>query len=148
VYPDLFNDFILQETTHHPIQIKSMGMTSFEVLDGGNVHMEYKEVKASSYELINSMHYHFFSWHEGNVVVDVYQTMSSSSSSSFMINSEDYFSSIPISNIVDVSGFHHCIEYLYYTMVGTSPCMSFHSTSICQVDGFLKYETQEACQEN
>ena len=33
-------------------------------------------------------------------------------------------------------------------MVGTSPCISFNSTSLSQVDGFLKYEPKETCQEN
>jgi hypothetical protein len=54
LYPDLFNGLTLQETTHHPIQINSMGMTPFEVLDGGDVHMEDREDKASSHELITT----------------------------------------------------------------------------------------------
>jgi hypothetical protein len=62
--------------------MNSIGMTPFEVLDGGNVHMEDREDKASSLELSTTMPYHPFSWDEGNVVANVYQTMSSSSSSS------------------------------------------------------------------
>jgi hypothetical protein len=35
LYPNLFNGLTLQETTHHPTQIDSMGLTPFEILDGG-----------------------------------------------------------------------------------------------------------------
>jgi hypothetical protein len=86
LYLDLFNGLILQEATHCPIQINSIGMTPFEVLDGGNVHMEDREDKASSHELSTTMPYQPFSWDEGNVVENVYQTMSSSFSSSFFIS--------------------------------------------------------------
>jgi hypothetical protein len=110
LYPDLFNGLILQEATHYPIQINSIGPTPFEVLDGGNVHMEDREDKASSHELSNFMPYQPFSWDEGNVVADVYQTMSSSISSSFFINRESSCSSNPLVEIVDVSGFHHCLK--------------------------------------
>jgi hypothetical protein len=48
------------------------------------VHMEDREDKASSHELSTTMPYQPFSWDEGNVVVDVYQMMSSSFSSSFL----------------------------------------------------------------
>jgi hypothetical protein len=95
LYPDLFNDFILQEATHCSIQINSKGMTPFEVLDGGDVHMEDREDKASSHELITTKPYQPFSWDEGNVVVDVYQTMSSPFSSSFLISRESSCSSNP-----------------------------------------------------
>jgi hypothetical protein len=138
LYPDLFNGLTLQETTHHPIQINSMGLTPFEVLDGGNVHMEDREDKASSHELITTMPYQPFSWDEGNVVANVYQTMSSSFSSSFLINRESSCSSIPLVDIVDTSGFHHCLEDFSYTMVGTSPCISFDSTSLSQVRWLLE----------
>jgi hypothetical protein len=86
LYLDLFNGLILQEATHCSIQVNSIGLTPFEVLDGGNVHMEDKEDKASSHELITTMPYDPFSWDEENVVVDVYQTMSSSSSSSIFLS--------------------------------------------------------------
>jgi hypothetical protein len=33
-------------------------------------------------------------------------------------------------------------------MVGTSPYISFDSTSLSQVDNFLKYEIEEACKDN
>jgi len=65
-----------------------------------------------------------------------------------MINSEASYSSSPIVNIVDASGFRRCLEDLSYTMVGTSPCISFNSTSLSQVDGCLKYDPWEACQDN
>jgi hypothetical protein len=35
-----------------------------------------------------------------------------------------------------------------YTMVGASPCISFDPTNLSQVDGCLKYEPREACQDN
>jgi hypothetical protein len=47
-------------------------MTFFEVINGGNVHMEDREDKASSHKLNNFMPYQYFSWDEVNVVVDVY----------------------------------------------------------------------------
>jgi hypothetical protein len=62
-----------------------MGLTSFEILDGGDVDLKDKEDKASPHELSTTMHYDPFSWDEGNAIEDVYHTMSSSSSSSFMI---------------------------------------------------------------
>jgi hypothetical protein len=148
LYPDLFNGLILQEATHCPIQINSIGPTPFEVLDGGNVHMEDREDKASSHELSTTMPYQPFSWDEGNVVANVYQTMSSSFSSSFFINRESSCSSIPLVEIVDVSGFHHCLEDISYTMVDASPCISFDFTNLSQVDGCLKYESREAFQDN
>jgi hypothetical protein len=148
LYPDLFNGLTLQETTHHPTQIDSMGLTPFEILDGGNVHMEDREDKASSHELINYMPYHPFSWDKGNVIVDVYQTMSSSFSSSFFINSESSCSSIPLMDIIDTSGSHHCLEITSHTMVDASLCRSFVSTNLSQVDGYLKCESREACQDN
>jgi hypothetical protein len=125
-----------------------MGLTPFEVLDGGDVHMEDREDKASSHELITTMPYQPFSWDEGNVVANVYQTMSSSFSSSFFINRESSCSSIPLVDIVDTSGSHHCLEIISHTMVGASPCISFDSTNLSQVDGYLKYESREACQDN
>jgi hypothetical protein len=33
-------------------------------------------------------------------------------------------------------------------MVDTSPCISFDFTNLSQVDGCLKYESMEACQDN
>jgi hypothetical protein len=123
LYPDLFDCLILQESTHCSTQTKSMGSIPFEVLDGGNEHMEDIEDKDSSHELITTNPYQPLSWDEVDVLVDVYQTMSSSSSYSFMINNEASCSSIPIVNIDDACGFHHCIEDLDYTMVGTSPCI-------------------------
>jgi hypothetical protein len=148
LYPDLFNGLILQESTHCPIQINSMGPTPFEVLNGGNVHMEDREDKASSHELCTNMPYQPFSWNEGNFVADVYQMMSHSLSSSFFINKEYSCSSISLVEIVDVSGFQHCLKYFPYTMVGASPYISFHSTNLAQVVGFLKYESMEVCQDN
>jgi hypothetical protein len=45
--------------------------------------MEDREDKASSHELINYIPYHPFSWNEGNIVENVYQTISSFYSSLF-----------------------------------------------------------------
>jgi hypothetical protein len=73
LYHGLFNGLTLSETTHHLTQIDSMVLTPFEILDGGNVHTEDREDKASSHELINSMPYQPFSWDTGNAIVDVYQ---------------------------------------------------------------------------
>jgi hypothetical protein len=81
-------------------------------------------------------------------VENVYQRMSSSFSSSFLINSESSCSSIPLLNIVDTSGSHHCFEDISHTMVGPNPCISFDLTSLSQVDGYLKCESREACQDN
>jgi hypothetical protein len=47
---------------------------------------------------------------KGIVAADVYQTMSSSSLSAFMINSEASCSSIPIVNIFYANGSHHSLE--------------------------------------
>jgi hypothetical protein len=49
LYPHLFNGLILQEPTHCPIQINLIRMNPFEVLDGGNIHMDYIEDRASSH---------------------------------------------------------------------------------------------------
>jgi hypothetical protein len=43
LYHDLFNGLTLQKTTHHLIQINSIGLTPFEVLDGDDVHTEDRE---------------------------------------------------------------------------------------------------------
>jgi hypothetical protein len=51
---------ILQEATHFPFQINSMGLTHFEVLDDGNVHMEDREDNIFSHELITTMPYRPF----------------------------------------------------------------------------------------
>jgi hypothetical protein len=110
--------------------------------------MEDREDKASSHELINSMPYQPFSWDTGNVIVDVYQTMSSYFSSSFLINSESSCSSIPLMDIIDTSGSHHCLEITSHTMVDASLCRSFVSTNLSQVNGYLKCESREACQDN
>jgi hypothetical protein len=56
--------------------MNSMGMTPFEVLDGGNVHVEDREDKTSSHELVTNMFYHPFSWDEGSVVANVYHRIS------------------------------------------------------------------------
>jgi hypothetical protein len=72
LYPNIFNGLILQEANHHPTQLNSTGSTPFEVLDGGNVHMEYRDGKASSHELSNFMFYKPFSWHEGISIENVY----------------------------------------------------------------------------
>jgi hypothetical protein len=82
LYPDIFNGLTLQEATHCSIQINSMGSTIFEVLEGVDKHMEDREGKASSHELINPIPYHPFSWDDGSVIENVYQRMSSSFSSS------------------------------------------------------------------
>jgi hypothetical protein len=107
--PNIFNGLTLQETTQHPTQIDSMGLNPFEILDGGNVHMEDREDKASSCELINSMPYQTFLWDNGNAIVDVYQVVSSYFSSSFFINNESSCSSIYLTDIIDTSGSHHCL---------------------------------------
>jgi hypothetical protein len=52
--------------------MNSMGMTPFEVHDGGDVHVEYREEKAFYHELITTKPYQPFSWDEGNVVANVY----------------------------------------------------------------------------
>jgi hypothetical protein len=145
LYHDLFSGLILQEATHYTIQINSIDPTPFEVLDGDNVHIKDREDKASSHELSNFMPYQHFSWDEGNDVVDVYQTMSSSISSSILINRGSSSSSIPLVEIVDVSDFHHCLKDMPYTMVGDSSCISFHPTNLSHVYGCLKYKPREAC---
>jgi hypothetical protein len=123
LYHDLFNGLIFPEATRCANQINSIGSTHFEGIDGGNVHMEDREDKDSSRELITIIPYQLFSWDEGNVVEDVYQIMSSYFSSSFFINRESSCSSIPLVEIVGVSSFHHCIEDISYTMVDASPCI-------------------------
>jgi hypothetical protein len=138
----------LQETTHGTIQIDSMGLTLVEVLDGGDAHLEDREDKASSHELIITKPYQPFSWDEENSVANVYQRMSSSFSSSFFINSESPCSSIPLLNIVNTSGSHHCFEIISHTMVGPNPYISYDLTSLSQVVGYLKCESREACQDN
>jgi hypothetical protein len=150
LYPYLFNGLNLQETTHHPIQINSKRLAPFEVLDGGNVHMEDREYNASSHELITTKPYQPFSGDQGNDIEDVYQNMHSPfSSSSFFINiTKSSCSSNPLIDIVHVSGFPHCFEYLPYIMVGVILHISFDSTNLSQVDGFLKYDSREACQYN
>jgi hypothetical protein len=72
LYHDLFNGLTLQEATHCFIEMSSIGSNPFETLDGGNVHMEDREDKASSLELITTMPYQPFSRDEGNVVANVY----------------------------------------------------------------------------
>jgi hypothetical protein len=64
------------------------------------------------------------------------------------MNREYSCSSILLVDIVDVSGFHLCIEDMPYTMVSVSPCISFYPTNLYQVDGFLKYEPREGFQNN
>jgi hypothetical protein len=115
---------------------------------GEIVHMKYREDKASSLELSTIMPYHPFSWDEGNLVENVYHNMSTSVSSSIWNNRESSCSSVPLVNIFYSSGFHHCLEDLSYTTMGTSSCISFNSTSPSQVDGCLKYDPQEAYQDN
>jgi hypothetical protein len=97
LYLDLFNGLVLHEITHYSIQIKSIGPIPFEVLDGGDVHIEETEDNASSHELSSFVPYQPFSWDEGNVVEYVYQNMSSSISSSFFINIESNFTLISYS---------------------------------------------------
>jgi hypothetical protein len=143
LYPGLFSGLILQETTHYPIQINSTRPTLYEVPNGGKVHIEYKEDKASSCELSNFMSYQPFSWDEGNVVVDVYQTIFSYVSYSFFIKRKSSYSDNPLDEIVDVSVFHHCLKDMSYTMVSASPCISFDPANLSQVDGFSKYEPGE-----
>jgi hypothetical protein len=145
LYHDLFNVLTLQETTRHPTQIDSMGMTHFEILDGVNIHTQEREDKTSSYERIKYMPYQPFPWDIGNVIVDVYQIASSSFSYSFLINSEYSCSSIPLMDIIDTSGSHHCLEITSHTMVDASLCRSFVSTNSSQVNGYLKWEPREAC---
>jgi hypothetical protein len=140
---DLFNGLTLQEATHCSIQINSMGSTHFEVLEGGDVHLEDREDKAL-HELITTKPYQHFSWDEENYVANVYQRMSSSFSSSFFINRESFCPSSPLFDIIDTSRSHHCFEYISHTMVGPSPCISFDLTSLSQVDGCLKYESRES----
>jgi len=74
-----------------------------------------------------------------NLLVDVYKIMSSSFSSSFCIIRESFYSSSPLIEIVDVIGFHHCLQYLPYTMMDASTYISFYSS---------KYESREDYQEN
>jgi hypothetical protein len=148
LYHDLFNGLTLQETTHYPTQIDSMGLTPFEILDEENIHMEDREDKVYSDELINSMPYQPFSWDIGNSIVDLYQSMSSSFSSSFLINNESSCSGIPLMNIIDTSGSQHCLEITSHTMVDASLCRSFVFTNLFQVNGYLKCESREACQGN
>jgi hypothetical protein len=95
---------------HKPFGFSSSGFDPFEILDGGNVHLEDREDKASSHELIITNPYHPFSWDEEDYVENVYQRMSSSFSSSFLINSESPCSSSPLLNIVNTSGSHHCLK--------------------------------------
>jgi hypothetical protein len=125
-----------------------MGLTPFEILDGGNVHTKAREDKASSHELINYMPYQPFSWDTRNVIVDVYQIVSSSFSSSFLINSGSSCSSIPLMDIIDTSGSHLSLEITSHTMVDASLCRSFVSTNLPQVNGYLKCESREAFQDN
>jgi hypothetical protein len=94
------------------------------------------------------MPYQPFSWDEGNVVADVYQMISYYFSYSFFINRESTCSSIPSVDIVDISGFHHCLEDISYTMVDAILCISFNFTNLSQFDCFLKYESREDCQDN
>jgi len=112
------------------------------------VHIKYREDTTSSHELSNFIPYQPFSWDEGNVVEDVYQTVSSSVSYSFFINRESPCSNIPLVGIFYVSGFHHCLKKMSYTMAGASSCISIDSTNLSQVDGCLKYEPREAYQDN
>jgi hypothetical protein len=89
--------------------MNSIGLTPFEVIDGGNVYTEDREDKASSLEFSTPMPYQPFSWDEGNVVENVYHTMYASILYSIWISRESSFLSIPLVNIVDASGFHHCL---------------------------------------
>jgi hypothetical protein len=57
------------------------------------------------------------------------------------------YSSRPLVDIVNFSGFHHCLKDIPYTMVSVNPCISFDHTNLSQFDGFLKYELIEACQD-
>jgi hypothetical protein len=148
LYVDLSNGLTWKEMTHHSIQISSMGLTPFELLDGINVHTRAREDKVSFLELITTIPYQNFSWDEGNSIENVYQTMSTFVSYSVWNTRESYFSSSALVNIVDASGFHHCLEYFFYTMVGTSPCISFNSSSVSQVGGCLKYESKDSFQDN
>jgi hypothetical protein len=77
LYPDLFNRLILQGDTHVPNKIDSMEPTPFELLDGGDAHLEYREDKASPHELIITKSYQPFSWDEENYVENEYQRVSS-----------------------------------------------------------------------
>ena len=148
LYPDLFNDFILQEDTQCSIQMNSIGLTYFEVIDGSNVHMEDREHKVSSLELNTTMPYHHFSWDEGNVVEYVFHTISSFVSTSYLINRESYCSSSHLLDIVESSGSHHFFEDMSHNMVDASACISFDFTNLPQVEGCPKCESMEVCQEN
>jgi hypothetical protein len=66
----------------------------------------------------------------------------------FFINSESSCSSDPLVEIFHVSGSHHILEDLPYTMVGSSLYISFDSTNVSQVHGCFKYEPWEDFQDN
>jgi hypothetical protein len=110
--------------------------------------MKDREDKASSHELISFMPYQPFSWDESNAIEDVHYTMFSTVSSSFMICRESFCSSSPIPDIVDTSGSHHCCENISHTMVDVILCISFVSTNLSQVNGYLKCESIEVFQDN
>jgi hypothetical protein len=58
-----------------------MGSILFEVLEDGDRRMEDRGDKISSHELITTKPYQPFSWDEENFVANMFQRMSSSSSS-------------------------------------------------------------------
>jgi hypothetical protein len=74
--------------------------------------------------------------------------MFASISYSFFISRESSFLGSPLFYIVDTSGSHHLFEIISHTMVDANPYILFDSTNLSQVDGFLKYESREACQDN
>jgi len=100
-----------------------MGPILFEVLEGGDVHLEDREDITSSLELRTTKPYQPFSWDEENCVANVYQRIYYSFSYSFLINKQYSFSSIPLLDIVDTSVSHHFSKYISHIMVGPSPCI-------------------------
>jgi hypothetical protein len=65
-----------------------------------------------------------------------------------MINRESCCTSNQLVEIDDISGYHHGISDMPYTVVEDSPCILFDSTNSSQVVGYLKYEPREAFQDN
>jgi len=68
--------------------------------------------------------------------------------STFMFNRDSFCTSIQLVEIDDISGFHHSLNDIPYTMVEDNPCILAYPTNSSQLFGYVNYEPMEACQDN
>ena len=63
----------MQEISKVPIQINYVRPNPYVVLDGGNLHVKYRDFESSSHELFSFWSYQPFTWDEGIIVANMYQ---------------------------------------------------------------------------